>query len=119
MLAIKLLDKASEIQPFLTHLILGLLESDLHEHIRNILLEWAKSKRELLMITGLFWYTKKADLKLIRIIFSSIKDDTRALNILASNIIVCYDDEKEIKDIFLDVIKVLTKRESTEWIHPS
>ncbi len=114
-LAMKLVTEI-ELQPFLTHLILGLLESE-HSDIRRLLLEWIADKKELTTLAEIFWYTKKADFELMRALFDAIvaTDNVKALNLLATNIIVSYQGEEEIKTLFIDVIKELNKQKSTNW----
>lgn len=115
-LAFKLLS-SSDLQPFLTHILIGLWESEQHDDIRKILLSWAEQSKELSLIAGLFWYTKKADADLMIKIFVSARDshDSNALNILASNIAISYQGEANVKKLFMEVINELTKMESTKW----
>lgn len=117
-IAIKLLEKAESLHPFLLQLTLGLWKSPLHDDIRKTLLKWAKGTNKLTTIAELFWYTKEIDLELITIVFNSAvrSKDISCLTALVRSLVVLYQGEPEIKNIFLATIKELTKLENVRWV---
>ncbi len=117
-LAIGLLDYSDSLHPFLTQLVFGLWESEFHEKIRKTLLAWSRDSKELEMIAGLFWFTKKIDMEIAIQVFNSAsrQKDIPALTVLIRSLIVSYQGEDNIKKLFLDVVRRLTELNNVGWV---
>jgi ppGpp synthetase/RelA/SpoT-type nucleotidyltranferase len=108
-----------ELEPFLIHLIAGLWKGLSSEDAKKILNKWIAEGKYLSVCASIFEYIEEVDVSLLKKIYNkAIKtDDENVLCRIISSIAQNYPKYKNLKSIFLGVIKKLTELEKFQWIN--
>jgi ppGpp synthetase/RelA/SpoT-type nucleotidyltranferase len=108
-----------ELEPFLIHLIVGLWKSSSSEGAKDIVSKWIAEGKRLSVCASLFEYVEEVDIPLLKKIFRKANkaNDADALCRIMSAIAQNYPKYKNLKSIFVGVIKKLTELEKFQWIN--
>ncbi len=117
-LAIKLIElNEKELSPFLISLLSGIWKAQ-PDKAKEMISQWVEEGKYLSTWGFIFVIVDDFDLDLFRKILDKSKDtnDTRALNNIFRSILHHYPTNKNLKPIFIEVIKELTKHKDFWWV---
>lgn len=118
-----LIENEVKLEPFLTRLIAGIWESKLKKSLKDLIFKWVEEGKHLSACALVFYHAKGMDKSLIDKIFKKAKEieDKNIQNDTFNNIIQSiaknYPKHKNIKNLFINIIKELTKNENWYWIY--
>ena len=119
-IAQKLIQKnEKELEPFLLHLVAGIWQSKEKGDAQKILENWIKKGKYLSACAYIFEYVKEIDEPLLKKIYQKAteKNDVNALTNIIRSIVSNFEQSKIGKDLFIDVIKELTKHKNYWWVN--
>ena len=118
-----LVENELKLEPFLTRLIAGIWESRLKRLAKELISKWVNEGKHLSECALVFDYIGAMDKPLINEIFNKAKEienkdiQNDTLNNIIRSIVKNYSKHKNIKNLFINSIKELTKNENWSWIY--
>jgi len=119
-LVFKLIERnEKELKPFSVSLLLGIWKSDQKTKAKGLINSWIKQGKHLSACAFLFTIVEDIDKDIIHKLFEKavILKDVATLNNLLRVIFIKYNENKDLKHYFLDIIKEFTKIKNTYWVH--
>ncbi|HDH05247.1 MAG TPA: hypothetical protein ENH01_05975 [Nitrospirae bacterium] len=119
-IAFKLIQQnEKELEPFLLPLIAGIWKSRSSEIAKALVTKWIDSDKHLTICAALFDYVEEIDKRLLDSCFRKSKKngDVNALNNIVDSIITNYPKHKNLKSLFMQSIKELTRNNNTYWVN--
>lgn len=107
-----------ELAPFLLSLLSGIWKSNKKQQAKKIISKWIDEGKYLYIWAFIFVVVDEIDGKLFEKIVKKAKyfKDARALNNILRSILHHYPKHKNLKPIFLEIIKELAKLKDTWWV---
>ena len=118
-LGILLIEKnEAELAPFLLSLLAGIWKSDEKQQAKKIISKWVDEGKYLYILAFIFVVVDETDDNLFNKIIRKAEDikDTRALNNILRSVLHHYPKYKNLKSIFLKIIKELAKLKDIWWV---
>jgi hypothetical protein len=108
-----------ELAPFLLPLIAGIWESNSSDIAKALISQWINSNKHLAICASVFDYVKEIDKGLMENCFKKARTskDVNALNSLVDSIVTNFTKHKELKSLFIQIIKELTSNNNTYWVN--
>lgn len=119
-LAIRLINEnEKELEPFLLSLIVGVWQSTKSQMAKDKISEWLSKNKHLSICAFIFSVVNEIDESLLKKVFQRARTakNIEALNTIIRSIVQAYPKSKNLKSLFLDTIKELTKNKNTWWIN--
>lgn len=112
-----LIDLEKELQPFLVHLLAGIWESQENKLVKQLVGDWIKQNKNLMVCATFFFYLDQTDKDIIKKIYKKAVEvkDFNVISTLLRLIVSIFDGDKELKDTFIDGIEQLTSQQNTKW----
>jgi len=117
-LGVLLIEKSEkEIAPFLISLLSGIWKSDTKK-AKDLISKWTDEGKYLYSWAFIFVVVDDIDDKLFRKILDKAKElkDTRALNNILRSTLHHYPKHKNLKPVFIEIIKELARYKDTWWV---
>jgi len=118
-----LINNEAKLGPFITHLIAGIWKSSLKQTAKKLISKWVNEGKHLSQCALVFYYVEEIDKPLVNNIFNQakkIKDkdiQNNAFNNIIQSIVTNYPKNKNIKNLFINSIKELTKNKNWNWVY--
>lgn len=119
-LALRLINEnEKELKPFLLNLVAGVWQSTKSQTAKDKISEWLSKNKHLSVCAFIFSVVDQIDEALFKRVFQRAKTakNIEALNTIIRSIVELYPKSKNLKPLFLDTVKELTKSNNTWWIN--
>lgn len=110
-------DLEKVLTPFLVYLISGIWESQENKLARQLVADWIKHNKNLMICASIFFYLGQLDKDVIRDIYKkavAVKNFD-VISTLLRLIISNFDGDKKLKSMFINGVKLLTSKQITKW----
>lgn len=110
-------EEEQRLKPIIHQLFSGLWESNQREEFKIKVLDWVNKGEYLSSFAVMQIHFKPVDLHLLKKLLkkADMSSDTKTLINITQVIAYNFNDKKEMKHVFIDAIKALTKLENSEW----